>query len=550
MSNPPPGGEQWNAENAPYRAAIENAARTYGVPVSVLLNMGRMESDWRSGLVTEGSNATGLFQITPGLRRDMERAWGITINPLDPVQNINAAARGLYEHATRTGIGQVAPIILLDETGHRMRDANGDYVTAHYSVQEPNWVDAVGGWHAGRTGYAAFQSGLPSRDAEGNRIHDVGPVNLNYVPQITQNIIPYEQLPDIVRNAFENGGGVRPIVQPHGIGSDVDIPLGIGPRTDLPSPDSGTTGSYADIETRLGLGPSGILGEAAPWVTGRIGEDFGRYLQVQGDMPANLLFNQETRNWYVPEGAQPGTWGAWGTPAVENWIGQNQGLGTQALQDIAGQYRFDITPGPSGTVSEHPIGGVADPSTYAPIHVWGGDLGNWRPADPSSTWGTPNAVSPYVGWQAGQQDLFFNPNTGNWGTPASGAPGGLGSWDPTGGYVGPGGFSAVAPGGSTVDYQHYFDTMELPSGGFEGGGEPDPEGGLTMSSTFPTPPGGYGSPIPAPTPAPTPVYYNSGIGPGGITIASGINTTPIMTYGNTVGGITLAPGSTNGVFFS
>ena len=58
--------------------------------------------------------------------------------------------------------------------------------------------------------------------------------------------------------------------------------------------------------------------------------------------------------------------------------------------------------------------------TPGDIQVWGGDVSNWVPADPGSTWGTPGAVSPYAGWQAGQQNLWYSPITNAWGTPGKG----------------------------------------------------------------------------------------------------------------------------------
>lgn len=140
---------------------------------------------------------------------------------------------------------------------------------------------------------------------------------------------------------------------------------------------------------------------------------------------------------------------------------------------------WDVTR-PGVHVIDQPSGTAAPPTPGQPdIHVWGGDVTNWVPADPSSTWGTPGGVSPYAGWQAGQQDMFFNPNTNNWGT---GTGGGIGSWSPTSGYQGPSGFAAVAPGGTgPVDYQHYFDTAGInPTTTFGGG---DGSSNSTMGSS-------------------------------------------------------------------
>lgn len=76
------------------RPIFESAAREHGVPVNVLMALGHQESRYRANAVgtpTEWGRAKGMMQYLDST------AKGMGINPFDPVQSVNAAAKQLKE---------------------------------------------------------------------------------------------------------------------------------------------------------------------------------------------------------------------------------------------------------------------------------------------------------------------------------------------------------------------------------------------------------------------------------------------------------------------
>lgn len=80
---------------APYAAAIDNAEKNYGIPETLLARLLYQESRFRSDIISgktkSPAGALGIAQFMPATARDFG------INPLDPYQSIDAAARYLAQ---------------------------------------------------------------------------------------------------------------------------------------------------------------------------------------------------------------------------------------------------------------------------------------------------------------------------------------------------------------------------------------------------------------------------------------------------------------------
>lgn len=81
---------------AQYQQIFQQAAATYGVPVSMLEAVSQVESNYNPNAVSS-AGAQGMMQIMPGT------AKGLGINPLDPTQAINGAAQLLSEKLNAFG---------------------------------------------------------------------------------------------------------------------------------------------------------------------------------------------------------------------------------------------------------------------------------------------------------------------------------------------------------------------------------------------------------------------------------------------------------------
>lgn len=81
---------------ADYRTLARRTARKYGVPESVFLAMIGVESSWRPKAISS-AGAVGLGQLMPGTAR------GLGVDPFDPKQNLDGAARYLRMQIDRFG---------------------------------------------------------------------------------------------------------------------------------------------------------------------------------------------------------------------------------------------------------------------------------------------------------------------------------------------------------------------------------------------------------------------------------------------------------------
>ncbi len=85
----------------PYRDLFESAASTYGIPSRLLAALAKEESGYRNDAVSS-VGALGIMQFMPATAR------GIGIDPLDPAQAINGAARYLRAQIDRFGSTELA----------------------------------------------------------------------------------------------------------------------------------------------------------------------------------------------------------------------------------------------------------------------------------------------------------------------------------------------------------------------------------------------------------------------------------------------------------
>ena len=88
------GGASAGTGKVPYLSAFTQAAQKYNVPINVLIGLAEQESRFKPtalGVQTQWGRAKGLMQYLDST------AAGMGINPYDPVQSIDAAARQLRE---------------------------------------------------------------------------------------------------------------------------------------------------------------------------------------------------------------------------------------------------------------------------------------------------------------------------------------------------------------------------------------------------------------------------------------------------------------------
>lgn len=78
--------------SSPYDAYFEEAARTYNVPVALLIAMAKVESDFNPNVVS-GAGAIGLMQLMPATAASL----GVS-DPYDPYQNIMGGAKYIAQN--------------------------------------------------------------------------------------------------------------------------------------------------------------------------------------------------------------------------------------------------------------------------------------------------------------------------------------------------------------------------------------------------------------------------------------------------------------------
>ena len=280
--------------------------------------------------------------------------------------------------------------------------------------------------------------------------------------------------------------------------------------------------------------PGGIeTWDASPW--GTSGNANTNWTIGLGGNSGGALSNEPIGGGLGGSGANVATAGV----DVGNWLGN---WARQYFQPAAdrGIDVWDATPDIT-TWDANPPGVNVLAAPEDAITVWSGDVSNWVPA--GGTWGTSGLISPYVGWQQQQHDLFFNPDTNNWGTSSGGS---VQNWSPT--YSPPGGFGYPGlPPPGTYSGPNYPGSAILPPVGtytFDAGAEgagPGYEGsyGLTnpgdsglanaigasqLENYYATMAGLYKGDI-AIAAAPPPVTYgNTNPGTGNVVPASNVNT--------------------------
>lgn len=86
---------------AQFRALFQQAEARYGVPATLLAAVAKQESGFNAGAVSP-AGAIGLMQIMPGT------AAGLKVNPRDPAQAVDGAARLLRDNLRTFGSTQLA----------------------------------------------------------------------------------------------------------------------------------------------------------------------------------------------------------------------------------------------------------------------------------------------------------------------------------------------------------------------------------------------------------------------------------------------------------
>jgi hypothetical protein len=84
------------ALDSPYASLFTAAGRRYGVDPALLSAIARAESSYDAGAVSR-AGARGLMQLMPGTARDLG------VNPLDPAQAVDGAARLMSRHLQSFG---------------------------------------------------------------------------------------------------------------------------------------------------------------------------------------------------------------------------------------------------------------------------------------------------------------------------------------------------------------------------------------------------------------------------------------------------------------
>jgi len=84
------------AAPAAYRSLFEDAGRRYGVAPGLLAAVAKVESGF-SPTAVSGAGARGMMQLMPGTAR------GLGVDPMDPAQAVDGAARLLAQHLRTYG---------------------------------------------------------------------------------------------------------------------------------------------------------------------------------------------------------------------------------------------------------------------------------------------------------------------------------------------------------------------------------------------------------------------------------------------------------------
>jgi hypothetical protein len=103
--------------SVPYAAMFRDSAAKYGIPASVLAAVAKVESGYNPSAVSP-SGAEGLMQLMPGT------ASGLGVNPLDPQQSIDGAARLLSQNLKSFGSLDLA-LAAYNAGGGAVRKYNG-----------------------------------------------------------------------------------------------------------------------------------------------------------------------------------------------------------------------------------------------------------------------------------------------------------------------------------------------------------------------------------------------------------------------------------------
>jgi hypothetical protein len=561
--NVPVGGTNW--DNLPrhvtpeqrdnYIQWVNRYATQYGVPTQVLMNMLTQESNWQPG-ITSNRGAQGIAQIMPGTATEIATALGMpNFDPYNPEHGIQGGAYYLgriynqyYGNSPNGDWGHVAAGYNWGPNRPRLRNwgpetqdwlrNNNSETWNYYQALTRGLVPPLTGTQWGFAGTTPIGTGTGTDDSVPPPLGSdwgFGPGN----------------------DTFYRGGGID---QP-----DLGGGTALGPNQDFLDDVTSRSAAagyelpagVADFLWRtvptLGQGPEGFGEGAFPWFNpGQIDADVGAVLQHHALMPNNLIYNPETQMWDVPnERRFPSNTGIWGAEQVASQLPE---LGEGFNRDYLTHLGY-------GATQEHNSGGLSNsywgaPNLYgAPPsgNIYGGGSGGY----PAPPYGTGNNYADMSTPQPIDYTSYYGAlgNTGsNWQPNFNGT---FGEFDTNQGLAG-----ALSP-----QYADYFATMGLPNGDFGGGGvyagnttrPPSvPFGQTNANGIFNSAYSGTGvTGVPSlgyytgdmnnlwsatiPDQYNTQVY-NSGIGPGGVQIASGVNSQPIGTYNIGPGGIPLAYG--------
>lgn len=577
--------------NSQWADWIDQAADDAGVPRQFMYNLFWQETANQSGLRNldpNPQNAAGLGQLTPaiasyyGVNRmnPQEAIWAATLFARDIAYNEPGTPGNAIDYWTHQptprrdapDFGAAAGGYISGPSGYYWMTQGAPY--GGFGTESRDYViDVTQGvvppWQLNPVFIDRYRDlipggGYPPGDPQGISYPPLGQGEVSYPPidprprpRPVDTIFQQESI-----NQTDLGGGPA-----------------LGPNADfLENPD---VDPYALQGT--------TLGEAFP------GANFGFVPQAR--MAGAPEWDPESGQWGqfntggVPEGGY-GPWWNQGSLLPADWGRQGGEVGATASPNDPGMFDYatymrGMNIPSSGQLTDwfgNPIN-VRGPQVITDTGLWQGNpdlpvgMGN-RMGDVAdmSTYGhTPFDYSAY--FNALRANTAFNPGNLASGFDMNAYNQAAGIGGGSGGSGGGGGSSFFdATPAPTIDYQHYFQTTginppadfsylddEFAYGNNPGFGvEPDIQPGLTQAAE--TKGSGYVNPVPTtiagpnesfgnvavgntipytppvPLPAPTPQYYNSGIGPGGVAIAPGYNSTQIMTYNIGPGGVPLALG--------
>jgi Transglycosylase SLT domain len=462
----PAGGVTIDQVQPQYRQWFIDAAQRHNVPLPFLLNIYGAETSLGTNF-RDSPVARGIMQIGD------TTAQRYGINNRDPQSSIFGAAGLLGTYIQRYGDPYMAAIaynagegnpnsadprrgLLAYQTGgwQALQDETLRYVDnvmRGVGPSPPGLRDYMATHFYGMpgAGNTVFDVPLPTReydpneDWHGDTGQEIGPrTGIPETPGLGDSPLPYAGTglsgPSLQQWLADPEGGQR--VAGLSAQSGYTLPPDVVEFLGRTAPE-------------LGRGPEGFSSGQFPWFTpGRISEDVGEILQHHALMPNNLVFNDQTGAWDVPqERRYPSNVGIWGAQRVADWLpSSSPGFEHDYLQHLG-------YGAPNPGVLGNFMGQTPGVSTLGMGNQGWGNIG-----DMSTPGHTPFDYTQWLnalgtsGGNPGNLGSGFNMNLYNQFAGIGGTPGG---YQPD--------FSVAGPGGFPIDYLHYLQTAGLPSGGFD-----------------------------------------------------------------------------------